>query len=164
MVMIHNASEKVMVIDECMLCISWFDTKYLNQLVDLYKECFPNENWSNNDFVSFVNNKERNNVIKVLTDDHDKVYGTIMYTLSTFECCIRRVAVFESYHRQGLASYLINSLVGKRSPIKRKVFSARVRIENNAGIELFRKLGFNQNTSNVDEYFFTYLKLPKTKI
>lgn len=157
-----------MIIDEGSLKVQWFDEKYAGQLVALHRACFPKEDWQAEDFQRFIDKPGKNNVLKVVTDDRGRVYASLLYTLSAYECVIRRVGVIESHRRVGLATFAINSLVSPRSPIKRKVFSAAVRCNNKPAVALMTSLRFNRgprrfNAQDEDYVLFTFLKPQRTE-
>lgn len=154
--------------------LRWYKPEDLKQLVDLHRECFPNEDWSAKDFDRFVNNKSmRNNVVKVLVADK-KVYGSLLYTVAKDAIMIRRVAVRADVRRQGLAAFMLNSLCGPRSPLKRKLYHGRVRENNLPAIKLLKeKMGFafdpkksrdRDKKLKVDYYEFTLVKAAVPKV
>lgn len=157
-----------MIIAEGRLSIEWYKPGHLEQLRDLHRCCFPREQWKRDDFVRFVDNKTgRNNVVKVLIDEKDVVYGSLLYTLDAQSCRIRRVAVWPDYRRRGLATFLLNSLCGPLSPVRRRLFLARVH-ETNTDAQLFLKdgMGFqfdpqrprSKDDAGKDYYEFTFVK------
>lgn len=157
-----------MIIAEGRVGIKWYEPIHLDQLCDLHLCCFPKEDWKPQDFQRFVEKPERSGVVKVLADEKNVVYGSLLYTLDAQSCRIRRVAVWPDYRRQGLASFGINSLCGPRSPLRRRLFLARVR-ETNTAAQLFFKSGmgfqFDPNrqrerdeAQNCDYYEFTFVK------
>ncbi len=154
---------------ESSLTLRWMSNDDVPQLIVLYKECFPLEFWLAKDFNKFMQNKSnRNNVVKSLVDDSGVVRGSLMYTLESDSCRIRRIAVPENDRHKGHATTMMNTLVGPRSPVRRKLFVARVR-ENNLPAQLFFKtaLGFSFNPKRererdeeqkVDYFEFTFVK------
>lgn len=124
------------------LKVRWYKEEDLPRLAEIHAECFPKEHWTVNDFRRFT--RKRNNTLKVLADQNGEVFGILLYTLTNEECRIRRIAVPEAYRRNGYGTHLVHSLTGPQSPIRRKLFTARVRGDNVAGLLFFRdnKLGF----------------------
>lgn len=124
--------------------VRWYKEEDLPRLAEIHAECFPKEHWTVNDFRRFTRKVERKNTLKVLANQDDDVFGTLLYTLTDDECRIRRVAVPEEYRRNGYGTHLVHSLTGPQSPIRRRVFTARIRADNVAALLFFRdnKLGF----------------------
>lgn len=158
-----------MIIAEGRLSLGWHKPAHLEQLHDLHRCCFPKENWTVDDFSKFASPRSgRTNVLKTLVDDRDTVYGSLLYTLDGQSCRVRRLAVWPDFRRQGMAAFMMNSLCGPLSPIRRKLFMARVR-ENNLVAQMFFKngMGFQfdplrererDEEQKVDFYEFTYVK------
>ncbi len=156
-----------MIVDNKELRVKWYEPKkHAKGLVNLHKDCFPNEQWKKNDFAAFVNKQGKNNVLKVLEDEAGAVCGSLLYTLTKESCIIRRVAVEASLRRRGLGTYMIHGLVGPRSPIRRRTFIARVRDSNYPAQAMFHskfKFAFDpkaprQKLGEEDTYVFTLQK------
>lgn len=127
-----------MIIDEGSLRVKWYDPEqHLMQLVKLHAECFPQEEWQAKDFRAFINKVGKNNVLKVLEDEAHRVYGSLLYTLTASTCFIRRVGVLAAFRRKGLATHMVHTLTGPRSPIRCKTFVAKVRESNYPAVKLF---------------------------
>jgi hypothetical protein len=133
-----------MIIDEGSLRVKWYDPEFhLGQLIALMKACFPHEEWKPLDFDKFMGSRARNNIIKVLVDDHHNVYGAMFYCLSVNTCRIRRIAVNDKHRRKGLATYMVHTLTGPRSPLRKRLFLAHIRESNFPAQALFHgKLNF----------------------
>lgn len=153
---------------ECSLKVRWAEATDYAQLADLHRMCFPTENWTRDDFVKFQSNCKRNNVLKSLVDERNRVYGSLLYTLEPQACCIRRIAVHADHRRCGYATMLLNTLCGRRSTIKRRLFSAYVREDNLPATLLMQQVNFTfdpkktrrrDEENNVDYYEFTYEKV-----
>lgn len=160
-----------MFIDEKQIQLRWYnpeDDGELEQLVRLHHLCFPTEKWKKKDFVNFVGGTHgNNNVVKVVEDvETHRLYGTLLYTLEEGRLRLRRICVTEPVRRRGLATFMLNALCGPRSPIRRRVFTARVREANLAAQCLLRGMGFDfdgtrprQHDANGEAYFeFTFNK------
>jgi GNAT superfamily N-acetyltransferase len=162
------------IIAEGRLSVKWYEPVHIDQLRDLHRCCFPAEQWKRGDFQKFVDNRSgRNNVVKVLVDERETVYGSMLYTLDAASCRFRRVAVWPDYRRRGLGAFMLNSLCGPTSPFQRKLFLARVR-EDNAVAQLFFRdgMGFQFDPerprekaegTELDYYEFTFVK-PGAKV
>ncbi len=147
--------------------VRWYKTDDLGQMVDVHRACFPDEHWEEEDFVKFVNNKSgRNNVLKVIAAG-GVVYGTFLYTVEADAVRFRRVGVREDVRKQGLASFALGTVCGPNSPLKRKLFIARVREDNLPAIRLLTSTGFlfdpnkkreRDEVRKVDYYEFTLVK------
>lgn len=156
-----------MIIAEGRLRIEWYKPAHLEQLRDLHRCCFPREGWKRDDFVRFVGKAGRNNVVKVLVDERETVYGSLLYTLDAQSCRFRRVGMWPDYRRRGLATFMVNSLCGPLSPVRRRLFLARVREANKEAQLFFQKgMGFQfdptreraKDESGKDYYEFTFVK------
>lgn len=132
-----------MIIAEGRLNLAWVKPADLSQLRDLHRCCYGSEKWTANDFTRFQQKEGRTNVVKVLKDEAGVVYASLLYTLEPDLCRLRRVAVWPDYRRRGLARFMVNSLCGLHSPVRRKKFAARV-LETNIGAQLFlsQSMGF----------------------
>lgn len=135
-----------MIIDDKLVQLRWYkpdDAGELGRLADLHLECFPAEAWKPKDFVNFVGGGHgNNNVVKVAASEDGCVYGSLLYTLEASALRLRRVSVTEAVRRQGLATFMLNALCGPRSPIRRRLFTARVRESNYPAQALLVSLGF----------------------
>lgn len=134
-----------MIIAEGRLSLVWAGPDHTQQLRDLHRCCFPAENWTPQDFRRFAEQpggNGRKNVVKTLVDEAGMVYGSLLYTmLADAETCrVRRVAVWPDYRRRGLAAFMLNSVCGPLSPVRRRRFVARVR-ESNLDAQLFFSTG-----------------------
>lgn len=157
-----------MISTEGWLSVRWYKEHELPQLAQIHAECFPKEYWTTRDFQRFVRKNGRKNLLKVLASESGVVLGTLLYTLMDEKCQIRRVAVAEKYRRNGFGTYLIHSLTGTQSPIRRRVFVSRVRADNVPGLLFFRdnNLGFQFDPEaarytyrdGMEGYVFTYQK------
>jgi predicted GNAT family acetyltransferase len=128
------------IIAEGGLNLTWLNQADLQQLRDLYRCTYASEKWTVNDFNRFQHKEGRTNVLKVLKDEDGVVYASLMYTLEPDVCRIRRVAVWPDYRRRGLARFMVNSLCGPYSPIRRKKFVTRV-LETNTTAQMFLSQG-----------------------
>ena len=133
-----------MIIEEGRMVLRWYDPAHGKWLSDLHRCCFPQENWTQKDFDRFMA-KRSSNVVKVLVREGDNepiVYGSFLYTLEVSTCRIRRVAVWPDYRRQGLASFMLNTMISPRSPVRRSVFTARIGRDNFDAKHFFESMGF----------------------
>lgn len=148
--------------------LRWYKYPDANRLVELLRTGFPCEEWAKKDFDRFLNNKSgRNNVIKVLAAGTE-LYGAILYTVEATSIRVRRVVVRPDVRRQGLAAFMLNSLCGPRSPVRRRAYHARVRENDIPAIKLLKeKMGFvfdpnkareHDPERKVDYYEFTLVK------
>jgi hypothetical protein len=117
-----------MIGNEGWLKTRWWEPKDLIKLVMLYDECFPNENWMQQDFLDCVQRKGRTNVLKVLeAEDSGRIIGSILYEMTKTECRIRRIAIAEESRRQGYARHMVANLTNPQSQLRRNLVTARVR-------------------------------------
>lgn len=165
-----------MIIAEGRAEVRWYRVSDFPQLKALYKVAFPAEKWEMKDFVAFIERTKsegtkHGNILKVLgIQDSSLVLGAVMYTLEDADTCrIRRVAIVEKFQRKGLGLFLLSTaLTGRRSPLRRKHFVARVDEYNYPTQALLQKLTFKVNATakrqqrnGHDIYEFTYDK-PET--
>lgn len=125
--------------------LKWCEPVYYPQLLELMHACFPAQKWTGLDLDRFQDKAGQTNVIKVLVDERDAVYGAVFYTLlaGRTTCRIRRLAVHADYRRQGLGSFMLSALCGERSPVRRKHFVARVPEDRTDALMFFtRGAGF----------------------
>lgn len=155
-------------IPEGRLTVEWYGEKHLDQLRDLYRACYPAEEWLPEDFVRFVTARRPGgrNVGKILTGPDGTVYGSVLYTLTDTACVIRRLAVWPDFRRRGLGSYVLNSLCGPTALLRRKTFAARARSDNLDAILFLTRFGFKTDPAaartktpdGAEYHVFTYRK------
>ena len=124
--------------------LMWCQDEHIPQLKALFAICFPEEKWTSASFRKFTAHNHSDNTIKVLLDRNNVVLGALLYTLRANECRVRRIAVVPDHRRQGLASFMLDSLVGPKSSTRRDNFVVRVREDYLLGQLFFRdcKFGF----------------------
>jgi GNAT superfamily N-acetyltransferase len=147
--------------------VRWYSDGDGQALALLHAACLPHEKWTAADFRKFIGNPNRNNVIKVLTDDNGCLLGSILYTVGLDSVWLRRVCVHPELRRSGLGRRLVETLIGPKSLVKRALVTARAR-ERSLEAHLFmRKLGFrpgdpailsNAYWDGESAYVFTYCK------
>lgn len=132
-----------MIIAESWPEVRWYKPCDLGQLVDIHRACFPDESWKAEDFQRFIDNKSnRNNVVKAIVGERGVVYGSLLYTVEADAIRVRRLAVRPDVRRLGMGSFALQTLCGPNSPIRRKLFIARVREDNFPAIMLLKQAGF----------------------
>ena len=132
-----------MIIAESWPEVRWYRPCDVGQLVDIHRACFPDENWGPEDFQRFIDNKSgRNNVVKALVGEGGVVYGSLLYTVEQDAIRIRRVGVRPDVRRHGMATFALQALCGANSPMRRKLFIARVREDNLPATMLLKSLNF----------------------
>lgn len=140
-----------MVTDVGALEVRWVDPDRhpadLPQLVWLFRDAYPDQNWAQDDFLRFTRNRTANNVIKLLVggpDDQnpDRVYAANLYSVEPNLVRCRRAAVDPDFRRRGLGTYLLSFLIGPRSAVRRRRFVAKVGEYDVAGQCFARSLGF----------------------
>lgn len=132
-----------MIINEGRVVLGWATHAQGSDLADLFRCCYGPERWTAADFARFSDRTDRNNVCKTLTEDGGAVVlGAILYTLAEDVCRVRRVAVWPDYRRRGLGAFMLNTLIGRNSPIRRRRFEATIRADNDAGQQFLESFGF----------------------
>ena len=107
----------------------------------LLRQCYPQEAWTALDVQSFV--EREGNVVKTLAlGDDGLVIGSMLYRVKPDVVQIARVAVHERFRRCRAAIFAVRCLAGPTSPVRRKLYEARVHELNAAGIGLMRACGF----------------------
>lgn len=151
------------------LTVRWYTPDDLAQMVKIHAVCLPLENWTEGDLLAFVQRKspERVNVLKVLAEKNGpRILGTLLYAITPDCCQLRRVCIAPELRRRGYGSYMVRSLIGPQSPIRKELFTARVS-ERYADAAYFfhdSDLGFvKDDTPAYDAageayYWFTYRK------
>jgi GNAT superfamily N-acetyltransferase len=130
------------------LCVRWADRPGdLVQLEFLLHRGFPDEAWTEDDLRRFRRKQDRNNVVKVLSGaddepDADNVFGGLLYTVEPTKVRVRRIVIAEEYRGRGYGAFLLNTLIGPRSAVRRRFYEARVPEEETGAHLFFGSAGF----------------------
>lgn len=133
-------------IPEGRLVLRQCDENMFRQLPRLFRQCYPHEDWTEEDFVKFMRKKKGGvNCLKVLTcASNDTLYGAILFTLRDKSCRLRRVAVPKPFRKRGYGTCMVNGLTSYRSRIVCDKFLAKVRERELLALQFMRskRLGF----------------------
>lgn len=137
-----------MIRSEGQLRLRWVEPEDLPQLVDLHRACVPREAWTAEDFYKFIgNHSDRVNVVKALVDAEGVVHGSLLYTVSADEVRIRRINVWPDNRREGIGTFMLESLIGPRSPVRQPLITAKVDNRNATAQVFFYARGFREDES-----------------
>lgn len=128
------------------LTLKVYDAKNLPNMVTVFADCFPEEQWRADDFNRFWTQPsiKRSNLVKTLTDEQNRLRAVVLYSVHKGVCTIRRIGVPCHVRRRGYARYVLNTLCGNNGSTTCREFAAKVRMENTAAIRLFKSAGFTQ--------------------
>lgn len=134
-----------MFLDDGWVGVRWYDPDAdLPALVAVHAACFPSEDWRAEDFLRFAS--RTGGVVKAVVREDacgEAVIGTLLYRAGEAEARVRRVAVLPEYRGRGVGAFVLRSLVGPRSPNRRRVYTARVREHDLGAQKLLRAAGFS---------------------
>jgi ribosomal-protein-alanine N-acetyltransferase len=145
----------------------------MRKVLEIEKQCFPEYPWNENNFISFLRNRNCiGMVIHDLNDPdmNDPIMGYMIYELHKNKLVIINLGVDPKYRRKGVGTQLINKLISKLSPDRRKSLIAEVRESNLAGQLFFKSNKFRavsidkapnwDEECDEDSYVMQYLLLP----
>lgn len=147
-----------------LLSVRWWKAEDLEQIEGLLQACYKHESWTNKDIQRFANKKGNRNYIKVIGDSSGGVYGVVLYSIDNDVLRLRRLAVWPENRRCGIATSLVRTMTGVRSPYRRQHFTAKVHERDLAGQQLLKGLGFTmtgkhgKDDKGEDVYLFEYKK------
>lgn len=134
--------------DGC-LVVRWQERpEDLPRLEELFAACFPKRLWSEEFFHQFKWCQEANNCIKVLVNEYpdgsedSELLGAYLYTCEQTVVRLKWVAVHPAWRRRGIGAYMLSFLIGTRSGVRRKLFTADVAIDDVAAQMFFKSQGF----------------------
>jgi ribosomal protein S18 acetylase RimI-like enzyme len=117
--------------------IRWAEIADYAEIVEILRDCFPDDHWTIDDIYEFVRGK--NNVIKCLCDHDDVVYAVLFYNVSPDQCRVLQIAVVPEQRRQGFAKQLLQSIYNL---VQRQRFVTQVPESNVAATLLFQQMGY----------------------
>lgn len=152
---------------EGVLSVRWWQPEDLPQLVDIYGECYPHENWTADDFIRVATREDGlfANSLKCLTLGN-RVLGSILHQSTTGSCRVRRVAVRKRLRRRGYGTFMVRSLTKRPATV---LYSAWIHSRDDVG-RLFITNGprftfdpavpRDRDGNGDDYYLFTKQSLP----
>lgn len=145
-------------VDTEKLLIRVYDSSNLPDMTKIFSQCFPTEEWTDDDFNAFWNKmcSKKSNIIKVLTDDRN-TYAVMLYSVHRGVCTIRRIGVHNDFRRKKLGQRLLLSLCGNNSSTTCKEFKVKIPRTNETAIRFFVTCGFVEKDDSSDSYCFLYL-------
>jgi [ribosomal protein S18]-alanine N-acetyltransferase len=123
-----------------LVSVKWYDDADLSALTEVHATCFPDEKWRPADFIRFADKPGQ--IVRAIVKDDGEVIGSLLYRNSQDEVRIARVAILPEFRRQGVATYVVRTLIGPNSPNRKRYVTARLREHNVAAQLLLRKLKF----------------------
>jgi [ribosomal protein S18]-alanine N-acetyltransferase len=123
-----------------LVSVKWYDDADLSALTEVHATCFPDETWRPADFIRFADKPGQ--IVRAIVKDDGEVIGSLLYRNSQDEVRIARVAILPEFRRQGVATYVVRTLIGPNSPNRKRYVTARLREHNVAAQLLLRKLKF----------------------
>lgn len=129
-----------MLLSDGSVSVKWYDTEDLSALTKVHAVCFPDEHWRATDFIRFADKPGQ--IVRAIVKDDGVVIGSLLYRNSQDEVRIARVAVLPKFRRQGVATYVIRTLIGPNSPNRKRFVTARLREHNAPAQLLLKKLKF----------------------
>lgn len=120
------------------LYVKWLVRADMPQVLDIENASFE-FSWSEETFIRCL--RQRNCIGKVAIYD-DQVVGFIIYELHKNRLHVLNIAVHPAFRRYGVATEMINKLIGKLTAQRRSRIILEVRETNLDAQIFFRSLGF----------------------
>lgn len=120
------------------LHIKWLVRADMPQVLDIENASFEFP-WSEETFIRCL--RQRNCIGKVAVYD-DQIAGFVIYELHKNRLHVLNIAVHPEFRRRGVATELINNLIGKLSAQRRSRITLEVRETNLDAQLFFSSLGF----------------------
>jgi len=124
------------------LKIRWMIRCDMEEVLDIERLCFDSP-WSEGDFVAAL--RQRNcigMVAEVGEKKNRQILGYMLYESYKNSIDLTNLAVESSTWRRGVGRALIENLIAKLSPRRRRQVTTMVRESNTGGQEFFAALGF----------------------
>jgi len=126
--------------------------KLLTEIVNIEKECFLIDIWTEEIFTDFLDHPF---IKKIgLFNENNELIGYIIYDRDYDDSLhLLNLAIKSSYRRQGLGTRLINYAIkneNKKEPLGKVYFE--VQIDNYSAISLYEKLGFKKSSIIKEAY------------
>ncbi len=100
------------------------EKSYLNELVELEKNCFQNNFWNEQQILSHLKTG------KTLVFQEEKILGYVFYLESYWEIEILRIGVKEEFQRNKIGTKLLNYLKSKKKEIFLEVSNLNIKAIN----------------------------------
>ncbi len=139
------------------LSIRWMIRRDMAEILDIESDVFDDP-WPEEDFIRTL---RRRNCIGMVAEQCNKVVGYMVYELHKSSIGVLNFAVHRKAWRQGIGTSMIEKLVKKLSPQRRRNVVLRVREANLDGQLFFRSCGFVATGIDAD-YYVTEAGLPES--
>jgi len=100
------------------------EKSYLNELVELEKNCFQNSFWNEQQILSHLETG------KTLVFQKEKILGYVFYSESYWEIEILRIGIKEEFQRNKIGTKLLNFLKSKNKEIFLEVSNLNIKAIN----------------------------------
>lgn len=107
----------------------------IKTLVEIYKNCFPDKNWTEKDFLDL-----KKSGCEIIASEN----SFIIYRVTLDEAEIITIGVKKDKRNQGLASSLINLMIKDLQEKKVKNIFLEVSNNNIQALKLYEKFGFQK--------------------
>lgn len=136
----HYSSSSIPSVECKDLSIVDFDEKYMEDLLDLERECFDQYmRYSEEVFKYYF---AKNSIFKIARCC-DLLIGYVLADVEGDICHVVSIAVKPSYRRRGIGSVLMNSAMGECRSRGASVAVLEVETGNTPAINMYTKLGFH---------------------
>jgi ribosomal-protein-alanine N-acetyltransferase len=123
---------------ETSVSIRWMIMRDRASVLAIESEVFSNP-WSQDDFIRCLRQR---NCIGMVAEQDDRVVGFMIYELHKNRLHILNFAVSQGSRRAGIGRQMLEKLIGKLHPERRKCIMLEVRETNLAAQLFFRRFGF----------------------
>ena len=124
-----------------MIRYTQIEESHVLQIAELEKQCFS-EPWSENSIRYELTNPL--SIWVVAVDEENRVVGYVGSQSVMGESDMMNLAVLENYRSQGIATKLVETLIGFLKAAGNYCLTLEVRASNVPAINLYEKLGFVQ--------------------
>lgn len=118
--------------------IRWMIRRDMPEVMEIEERCFEFA-WSEENFIRCLRQR---NCIGMVAEHDKRIVGFMIYELHKNHLHILNFAVHPEFHRHGVATSMVSSLVGKLSPERRNRILLEIRETNLEAQMFFRKAGF----------------------
>lgn len=130
----------------------WMIARDLKQVLAIENQCFD-EALDSESIREWL--RQRNTIGMVAVDpDSQDVIGYMIYELYKDRIQLQRLAVSESYRRQGVASQMLRYIENKLTPERRRRVISLVHESMLSAHLFFRSNGYKATSIQGDEYYF----------
>jgi len=125
------------------------DVTYAHQIHNLDKECFFNDCWSYELIEAELSSKKN---IYLICKLGEKIVGYLNASVVLDEAELNRIAVSPLHRRNGIANFLMDSLLRQLESSECTRLMLEVRSQNKGALALYDKCGFKTDTVRKNYY------------